>query len=277
VELVLPLRAARVALGLLLAVQVGTSVIASPPRWFVSGEWSGRWLPFDVPERAAREPALYLSVEILPMAVVAPFLHRASSFANVRGQHSLPTDSPKLIELLERHRGRVRTLGRALELVEGRPLEHQVRAYDARLLRFGFRVDPADCFAIPWRPDDDDPLSRAANWLAGGRKSVEPLSVVSCGLRRATRDPAVLERERRASALFDRIEKSCPSLFRGQTSVTEPFGRSGWSRNYNGLDARLEAFADRLILHRYRIAEELDLGRLSEWERSDTALPAACR
>jgi hypothetical protein len=275
VELLLPARAARVTLALLLVLQAGIGIVASPPRWFISAEWSGRWLPYEVPERAIREPALYLTVEILPMAVVAPFLHPASSFVNVRGQHSLPTDSPRPNELLERHRGHVRTIGRFLELADGRPAEQQVKAYDARLLRFGFRVDTADCFAIPWRPDDQDPLSRAANRLAGGRKSIEPLSLASCGLSRVARDPADVEREQRASALFDRIEKSCPGLFRGQTAVTEPFG-SGWSRNYNGLDARLEAFADRLILHRYRVASYMELGRISDWERGDS-LPAACR
>ncbi|MGH8724636.1 MAG: hypothetical protein ACREU1_07235, partial [Burkholderiales bacterium] len=71
-------------------------------------------------------------------------------------------------------------------------------------------------------------------------------------------------------------EKACPGLFRGQTSVTEPLG-SGWSRYYPGLDARLEAYADRVILNRYRIAREVDLGRLSEWARGDAALPPACR
>ncbi len=276
VERLLPAHAARVALALLLAVQVGISVIASPPRWFISEEWSRRWLPFEVPERAAREPALYLTVEILPMAVLAPFVHPASSFVNFRGQHSLPTDSPKLKALLERHRGRVRTLGRAPELVEGKPVEHQVKIYDERLLRIGYRVDPADCFAIPWRPDDDDPLSRAANWLAGGSRPHEPLSVVSCGLRTATRDPADVERERKVSVLFDRMEKACPGLFRGQTAVTEPLD-SGWSRNYTGLDARLEALSGRAVLHRYRTETYLDLGPLSGWEQSEVVLPAQCR
>lgn len=276
VQLLLPTRTARVVLALLLVVQVGISIVASPPRWFISAEWSGRWLPYEVPERAAREPALYLTVEILPMAVVAPFFHPASSFVNVRGQHSLPTGSPRLKELLERYRGNVRTVGRFLELEEGRPMASQVQAYDARLRRFGLRVDTADCFAIPWRPDDEDALSRAANWLAGNRKSIEPLSVVSCALRGTTRDPADLERERRASALFDRIEKSCPGLFRGQASVTEPFGR-GWSRNYTGLDARLEAFGDGVLLHRYRVGGYIGLGRISDWERGDPATPPACR
>jgi len=278
VQVLLPLRAARVTLALLLAVQVGIGIVASPPRWFVSAEWSGRWLPYDVPERAMREPALYLTVEILPMAAVAPFLHPASSFANVRGQHSLPTDSPRLKQLLERHRGHVRVLGRSLELAaDGGPAQAQVRAYDARLLRFGLRVDTADCFAIPWRPDDGDLLSRAANWLAGGVKSVEPLSLVSCGLHATTRDPADVERERKISALFDRIEQACPRLFRGQKAVTEPLGTSGWSRNYTGLDARLEALAGRALLHRYRIDSHVDLGALSGWERAEAELPAPCR
>ena len=272
VALLLPARAGRVVLALLLVVQVGIGIVASPPRWFIAAQWSGRWLPYEAPERALREPALYLTVEILPMAVVAPFLHPASSLVNVRGQHSLPTDSPRLKELLERYRGHVRTVGRFLELEDGRPMASQVRAYDARLRRFGLRVDTADFFAIPWRPDDADPLSRAANWLAGNRKSIEPLSMVSCALRGATRDPADLERERRASALFDRIEKSCPRLFRGQTSVTEPFG-GGWSRNYTGLDTRLEAFGDQLIVHRYDAGDYIELGRISDWERGEPACP----
>jgi hypothetical protein len=276
VALLLPARAARVVLALLLVVQVGIGIVASPPRWFIAAEWSGRWLPYEAPERALREPALYLTVEILPMAVVAPFLHPASSLVNVRGQHSLPTDSPRLKELLQRYRGNVRTVGRFLELQDGRPNAAQVQAYNARLRRFGLRVDTADCFAIPWRPDDADPLSRAANWLAGGRKSIEPLTVASCKLSRVERNPADLEREQRASALFDRIEKSCPGLFRGQTSVTEPFG-SGWSRNYNGLDARLEAFADRLILHRYGVGILSELGRISDWQRGEATLPEQCR
>ena len=274
-ERLLPGGAARVALGVLLVVQLVTSVVAAPSRWFIAEPWSRHWLPYDVPRRAQLEPALYITVEVLPMAVVAPFVHPASSFVNFRGQHSLPADSPKLATLLERHRGHVRTLGRGLELVAGRPPADQVKAYDDTLLRIGYRVDAADCFTIAWRRDDDDLLSRVANRLAGPRLPHEPLSVVSCALRTATRDPADIEKERNASALFDRIERACPGLFRGQTAVTEPLG-SGWSRHYPGLDARLEAYADRVILNRYRAGTRFDLGLLSEWARKDPAVPAAC-
>jgi len=272
-ERLLPARAARLSLAVLLLVQLGTTFLASPTRWFLAERWSRHWFPYAVPERALREPALYLMVEILPMAVVAPLVHPASSFVNFRGQHSLPSDSPRLTALLERHRGHVRALGRELELVEGKPAEHQVKIYDTRVRRIGYRVDPADCFAIPWRPDDHDMLSRAANWLAGDPKSAEPLSVVSCRLR----DPADIETERRVSVLFDRMERSCPGLFRGQASVTEPLTTGGWSRYYAGLDARLEVHADRVILNRYRVAIAVELGRLSDWDRAEATLPPACR
>src|SRR6202007_1479607 len=119
-ERLLPAGIARVALAVLLAVQLGTSVMASPPRWFITDPSALRWLPYDVRDRALREPALYITVETLPMAVLAPFVHPASSFANLRGQHSIPSDSPKLAALLERHRDHVRTLGRGLEPVDGK-------------------------------------------------------------------------------------------------------------------------------------------------------------
>ncbi|HYN13798.1 MAG TPA: hypothetical protein VET51_14250 [Burkholderiales bacterium] len=275
-ERVLPARAARIALSVLLLVQVGTSVLASPPRWFLTEPWSKRWLPYDAPERALREPALYLTLEVLPMAVVAPFVHPSSSFVNFRGQHSIPSDSPKLAALLERHRGHVRALGRRLELVDGKPAAAQVKAYDDALRGIGFRVDPEECFTIAWRPDREDALSRAANWLADVPPSLEPLSVVSCALAVAARDPTDVARERQISALFDHIERRCPALFRGQTAVTEPFG-SGWSRHYNGLDARLEAYGGGVALHRYRSATVVDLGRLGDWEKADAPLPTACR
>lgn len=259
-------RAARITLAVLLAVQLGTTLLASPRRWFLAEPWSHHWFPYAVPERALREPALYLTVEILPMAVVAPFLHPASSFVNFRGQHSLPEDSPRLRALLERHRGHVRVLGR----------EFDAKSYDARLRRIAYAVDPRDCFDIPWQPDAGDAISRAANWLAREPQSSEPLSVTSCALRQVARDPADLERERQASAVFDRVEKACPRLFRGQTSVTEPFG-AGWSRYYNGLDARLAAYGDEVVLDRYRAGVRLGLGPLSAWQRDAASLPGACR
>ena len=87
-------------------------------------------------------------VETLPMAVVAPFrpsrIRRSSTCA---ASTRLPPDSPRLAALLERHRGRVRVLGRALDA-------QPAAANATTLRRIGYRLDPADCFTIEWRRDD---------------------------------------------------------------------------------------------------------------------------
>lgn len=266
VERGLPLAGARVALALLLVAQLAMCVVAAPSRWFIAAPWSKQWLPFEVPERAKREPALYLTVELLPMAVVAPFLHPGASFVNLRGQHSVPSDSAKLATLLERYRGHVRSLARLPEL----------RAHDVTLARIGYRSDSSDCFTIGWRPDETDALSRLANALAGARLPHEPLSLVSCALVPAARDPRQTAEEARVSALFDRIERSCPRLFHGQSSVTEPLD-GGWSRFYVELDARMEVFSDAVVLRRRRELDGVDFGRLSQWAIGEGDLPAACR
>jgi hypothetical protein len=253
VERLLPLPAARIALALLLAVQLAISAVAAPARWYIAEPWSRQWFAFEVPERARREPALYLTIETLPMAVVAPFVHPDSSFANIRGQRSIPADAPRLVELLERHRGRVRVLARAPEFAEG------------TLARVGLRPDAADCLRIEWRPDAADSLSRAANWLARTPPANEPLSLTSCALRPAPRDPLQAQKEREMSALFERIEKGCPRLFRGHTALTEPYG-TGWVRHYVDLDARLEAIGGKLSLNRYRTGRIVELGTLAQWK-----------
>lgn len=273
-ERLLPPGAARLTLAALLALQFSLCALASPTRWFLAEAWSRHWLPYAAPERALREPALYISVEVLTMAAVAPFLHPDSGLVNLRGQHSIPGDSPKLAALLERHRGHLRSLGRGPQLIDGKLRMEEAAAYDAMLRRIGYRIDAADCFTIAWQ-SDEDALARAANRLVLARTAEEPLSAVSCALRAAPRDPADLEAERRMSALFDRIEKACPRLFRGQSAVTEPLG-AGWSRIYNGLDARLEALGGRAILNRFRGRDPVDLGALGGWEGAVPVLPLPC-
>ena len=253
VERLLPPGAARGVLAALLAAQLAATVIASPSRWFLAEPWTRHWLPYAAPERALREPALYLSVETLTASAVAPFLHPQAAFVNFSGQMSLPADAPRLSALRERFRGRERVLGRDLRLA------------DARLRRLGLRVDASDCFAIEWRREGADALSRAANFLALGRTAEEPLSVTSCALVAAPRDPADAAAERRASQVFDRIEQACARL-RRQSAVSEPLG-AGWSRTYNGLDARLEAVEGRAVLYYYRSQQRVDLGALADWER----------
>jgi hypothetical protein len=276
----LPMAAARGALLILLVAQGTACALISPPRWFMIDLWSEGWFPYQAPERARREPALYLTVETQAMSVIVPLLHPDSSFINLRGQHSVEHGAKRMQALLARHAGRVRTIGRALRLQrDGRPRPDIIEMYDSTLLRYGYRVDAADCFAIAWQPERADALSQFANLLvtevAGVRAS--NVAVVSCALRPGSWDAAEIEDERRVSQLFDRMERSCQGIFRGQTAVTEKIGIE-WSRSYSGLEARLETNHAALVLAPFFKLRHHYLGTVAEWEAGvPPALEKPCR
>ena len=271
-------RAARLGLAVMLVVQLTACLMVSPPRWFITERWTGAWLPFAAPERARSEPALYLTIEAQSMMAVAPFLHPGSSFVNLRGQHSLAPGWKRIDGLIARHGDRIRVLGRGLRLQEdGLPRPEVLEVYDSTLLRFGFRVDTADCYAIGWEGDETGAASRLANALAPHLETrARLLSLASCALARAERDPADIAAEARISAVFDRVEKGCPRLFQGHSSNTDPLGEE-WSRTYAGLEARLETRGDRLVLAPFFKLGFYDLGAIADWERDTPVLPAACR
>ena len=79
------------------------------------------------------------------------------------------------------------------------------------------------------------------------------------------------------SALFDRMERSCRGIFRGQTSVTEKLGTE-WSRSYAGLEARLETNQGAFVLVPYFKLRHHYLGTIAEWETGvPPALETPCR
>ena len=276
----LPVAAARGALLVLLVAQVAACALISPPRWFMIDLWSDRWFAYEVPERARQEPALYLTVETQAMSVIVPFLHPDSSFINLRGQHSVEHGARRMQALLALHEGKARTIGRALRLQrDGRPRPDLIELYDSTLLRYGFSVDAEDCFAIRWRPGRHDGLSQFANVLVNERAGVRESNValVSCALRPGSWSAAEIEEERRLSALFERMERSCRGIFRDQTSVTERLG-SEWSRTYAGLEARLETRGEALVLAPFFKLRDHYLGKADDWESGVPAfLEKACK
>jgi hypothetical protein len=278
-DLVLPPRASRVALLVLLAMQITVCALNSPARWFVVERWSRDWFPYVVPERALERPALYLTVETQAMAVIAPFVHPRSSFVNLRGQTGGTPGWERIVApRLARDPTAVRTIGRGLRLgPDGKPRPEVVQGYASTLARFGWRVDPTACFAIDWRTNDDDVLSRLANALAGGLPARDKIfSLASCALVPAERDPGEAAEEQRVSRIFDRIERECVRLFRSQSAVTDRYGAE-WSRTYTGLDARLETNAGRAVLAPFFRLTYYDLGELTDWEREAAPRPPSCR
>jgi len=264
--------------GALLAVQIAICTSISPSRWFVAERWSKSWFGFAAPERARKEPALYLTVEPQAMTAAIPFLHPASSFANLHGQDAATTGWQRLAAFGERNAGPVRVLGRALRLQpHGKPRADVIEAYNWTLLRFGYRVDTSDCFSISWQPDDGDALSRWANRFSVHSESRQRImSLASCALTAAKRDPAEIEEERRMSEVFSRIEKGCPRLFHGLTAVTERIGKE-WSRSYPALDARMETRSGRVILQHWFKLRHFELGSLADWSSADAARRCAER
>ena len=251
-------RVARIALPVVLVAQVTAMAMISPPRWFMAESWTSQWFPFVVPERA---PALYLTMEAQTMSAVVPYLHPQSSFVNLRGQHSVAPGWKRVEALLARHGGKARALGRGLRLqADGLPRPEVVAAYDSTMLRFGFRLDTSDCYAIGWE----------------GEKG-RVLSLASCALVPGERDPRDIEAEARMSRVFDRIERECRRLFRGHTAITEPLGEE-WSRTYAGLEARLETHSGHVVLAPFFRLLYYDLGLLADWERPGAPpQPPACR
>jgi len=276
----LPAVATRGALLVLLVAQATACVLISPPRWSLIDLWSDRWFAYQVPDRGVREPALYLTVETQTMSAIVPFLHSGSSFINLRGQHSIDPGAARLRSLFAKYEGRVRTIGRALRLQrDGRPRPGVIELYDSTLLRYGFRVDAQDCFRVGWQPQRYDWLSQFANVLvtedAGARESI--VALVSCALRPGSLSPAEIEEERRMTALFDRVERACPGVLRGQTAFTERRGKE-WSRSYASLEARVETNQGALVLVPYFKLRDHFLGMIAEWEAGvPTAMEKACR
>jgi hypothetical protein len=275
---VLPPRAAPMALLVLLAMQIAVCAMNSPARWFIAERWSRDWFPYAVPGPALEQPALYLTVETQAMAVIAPFVHPGSSFVNLRGQKGATPGWQRIVApRLSGDGGAVRTIGRGLRLgADGKPRPEVVQGYASTLARFGWRVDPTACFAIDWRTNDDDALSRWANALAGELPSRANLfSLASCALVPAEPDPRETAQEQRVSRIFDRMERECAHLFRGETAVTDRYGAE-WSRTYTGLDARLETQAGRAVLAPFFRLLYYDLGNLADWEKESAPRPLSC-
>jgi hypothetical protein len=276
VDRLMPLRWTGLTLGVLLAAQVALCAATSPQRWFLAERWSAHWVPLAVAPAATDQPAIYLMPEVQSMSAVIPSLHPGSSFANLKGQRA---DSPgwsRVAAQLERGDRPARVLGRGLRLrADGTPRPEVVEVYDWTLVRFGYRIDPARCFAIDWRPDDGDALSRLA---AGVALRAEPhervLSLGACALVRAQRDPREAAEEQRISAVFDRVERECPRVLRGQSSVTERSGAE-WLRSYPGLEARLETQSGNLVFVPWFKLQHVGLGLVKDWA-SDAPPAAAC-
>jgi len=100
--------------------------------------------------------------------------------------------------------------------------------------------------------------------------------LLSCGLRPVPRDPRLAEEERRVSAIFDRVERACPRLFRYSSRLTEQMG-DGWMRNYLNTDGVLQLKEGALIFSLSHSFDGVYFGRESEWNEERSVDTPMCR
>jgi len=79
------------------------------------------------------------------------------------------------------------------------------------------------------------------------------------------------------TALFDRLERECPGVLRGQTAIIERRGIE-WSRSYASLEARVETSRGALLLVPFFKFRYQFLGTIADWESGvPPAMRKACR
>lgn len=228
VQLVMPLRAAKVALLTALLLQAAFYGHEGSYR-FKAFRWdSGPYLEYRVPARLVAQPFLHLSMESQTDAAVALFLNPHGALANVNGQLSLPTDGPlgaRLEALLAKWHGRTRVLMPGVHPANAAEAEHLHDGTRALLYRLGIDVDWQDCEPVERVEASSDPLARR--------------ELSSCAiLERPQRDPVIESQLADANRVFFILEKACPKIF-VPTPFASEHGIGIWQRHYMNTEAVL--------------------------------------
>lgn len=230
-------RRALLGLVVLLGLQLAGYVSAGDRR--LDGQpWGDRpYASFEIPSRLQAEPVLHLSLGVQSYAGLAPFLHPAGAFINLRGQMSLPTKGPladQLRQRLTQWRGRTRFLfaprfgpgsTRFTAAIEG----------DNWMLsqRFGLRIDTSDCEMIrilgPGPDAKDDSSRRAA-----GSRSTFTRRLLSCAaVEDARTDPRFDHDLAQADRVFALLEAACPRVFGPRPMISDANPGAIWRRYMN--------------------------------------------
>lgn len=238
--------------------------------------WNHPWLQVQLPKELEVEPNLFLSIGLQSNSFVVPYLPRGSGFINFDGMYSLSAqgaNGARITELLRRYGTRVRVLVSGSRLhTDAEPGMPSRSRVDDALERLGLRVDPDQCSVITVH---GVPAPAEYTAARGSSSPSSPyLQLVSCVVISA--DPGLLQahaqRQREVDLILDRLEDTCPALFRPRRMQTQHLGNV-WMRYYASTD--LIAFLNRgdvKFLGLFRGAEVRYLGHESAWSRAPQAL-----
>jgi hypothetical protein len=210
-------------------------------RW-AAGSWEGKWFEVTVPEALAKQPALYLTMEVRSNSFLAPYLPPEAGLVDIASSYPLEGTGAigrRVQALIHRYGTHVRLLISGDRLhADGERRSPTVSGVNSTLQRFGLRVDPGDCSKLAVQDLASGPVyvssSRASP--VSTTDSDATLYLVSCALVPDVTDhPEDIARERTANIVLDRLEDACPKLFQPRRMPTGRYGNL-WRRIYLNTD-----------------------------------------
>jgi hypothetical protein len=235
----------------ILAVILGTQTVqlcvGANHRW-TPVPWDHHWLGVEVPEKLATEANLYLTVGAQSNSFIAAFLAKNSGLVNFSGAYALGPEGAtgaRIAALVHRYAPHLRVLWRLTRL-EVWKMRHDHRLQvDDSLLRFGLRIDRADCVRITLQglPPDPEILNNSVLTELSEFANMQPNTsyLMSCRIVPDDSDrSAEIARERAVNAVFDRVEDACPALFQPRRLRTERYDET-WQRLYVNTDLVLSS------------------------------------
>ena len=268
-------------LVIILATQAIQLYLGAEYRWN-GAPWGGPWFDVSMPEKLKKEPDLYLTLGVQSNSFIAPFVAKDSGFVNFAGGFTLDPDGANgshVKALIRRFSPNVRVVFRGATQYKNAEL-HAPPApeVDDALQRFGLRVDLRECATITIHGLPSEIEIRYATSVPQEAQNRETTYLVTCRVIADTRDPSeMLARLRAVDVVFDRIEDSCPALFKPRRLVTVHEGPV-WRRLYGSSD--ISAWISR---GRVKVADVIrpdgiiDIGAESDWAKAPLRLDCGRR
>jgi hypothetical protein len=264
----------------ILMVILGTQAVqlsmGAEYRWNAAS-WGGPWFDISMPEKLKSERNLYLTLGVQSNSFLAPYLSRDSGFVNFAGGFTLDPDGvngSRVKALIKRYSPNVRVVFGGGERYKNASIQApSAPEVDDSLSRYGLRTDMSDCAtitihglppALEIRYETSQPLppqNRDTTYLVACR-------VVPDNTDRS----ALATRQHQVDLVFDRLEDTCPQLFRPHRLVTVHEG-DVWRRLYGSTDISAWISHGRLKMENLiRPNGITDLGPESDWLKAPVHL-----
>lgn len=230
-------------LAAIFATQLVQLCVGADLRW-KSVPWNGRpWFDVRVPEKLAREGALYLSLG--PNAFIAPYLASDAGLMSFAADYPIGlsgANGAKAAALIGKYAPHLRVLWQS-----ARPYPEAVRQtpgisiVERAVGRFGLRAETSDCatitvYGLPpdteLRSTSTQPATEKHNISEGDSGTADTSYLVSCELIPDHTDhSSELAGQREAAIVLDRLEEACPQLFQPRGPPLDNLGGT-WQRYY---------------------------------------------